>query len=100
MIEEIIKKVRHGLYEYSQHAVDQTVKREISTKEVEEAIERGKIIEDYPEDKYGPSCLIYGRSGKGRHLHVQCSYPARPLIKIITVYEPDCKLWINFEVRR
>lgn len=100
MIDEIIEKIRDGLYEYSQHAVDQSIVRIISTKEIREAIEHGKIIEDYPDDKYGPSCLIYGKTNDGRPIHVQCSYPSRPLVKIITVYEPDPALWINFEVRR
>ena len=100
MIDEIIRKIREGLYEYSRHAVDQSVVRMISTKEIHEAIEHGKMTEDYPDDKYSPSCLIYGKTNEGRPIHVQCSYPARPLVKIITVYEPDPALWINFEIRR
>lgn len=78
MIDEIIGEIRDGLYEYSQHAVDQSIMRIISTKEISEAIEHGKIIEDYPDDKYGPSCLIYGKASDGRPIHVQCSYPSRP----------------------
>ncbi|WKZ17514.1 MAG: DUF4258 domain-containing protein [Candidatus Jettenia sp. CY-1] len=100
MINEIVEKIRRGFYEYSQHAVDQSIVRMISTKEVREAIEYGKIIENYPDDKYGPSCLIYGKTTHGRPIHIHCSYPTRPLIKIITVYEPDPALWINFEIRR
>ena len=100
MIEEIVQKIHKGLYEYSKHAVDQSVVRFISTKEIVEAIESGKIIEYYPDDKYGPSCLIYGKTNKNRPIHVQCSYPSRPLVKIITVYEPATELWINFEIRR
>ncbi|MBI5309008.1 MAG: DUF4258 domain-containing protein [Planctomycetes bacterium] len=72
----------------------------ISTKEVREAIEYGKIIEDYPDDKYGPSCLVYGKIAHGWPIHIHCSHPSRTLIKIITVYEPDAALWINFEIRR
>jgi hypothetical protein len=100
MIDEIRKKIREGHYEYSQHAVDQSVIRMISTREVQEAILHGKIIEDYPDDKYGPSCLIYGKTKNGWPIHVQCSYPSRLLIKIITAYEPDPALWINWEIRR
>ncbi len=100
MIDEIIRKIRDGLYEYSQHAVDQSIVRIISKKEISDAIMHGKIIEDYPEDKYGPSCLVYGKTTDGRPIHVQCSHPSRPLVKIITVYEPDPALWINFVIRR
>jgi hypothetical protein len=58
------------------------------------------IIEDYPDDKYGPSCLVFGVTEAGRPLHIQCSYPARPLVKIITTYEPDKDLWIDYKIRR
>jgi len=60
----------------------------------------GDVIEVYPEDKYGPSCLIFGVTRAGRPVHVQCSDPSRPTVKIITVYEPDPALWIEFKVRR
>ena len=47
------------------------------------------------------SCLIDGKTINGRPIHAQCSYPSRPLAKIITVYEPDPALWIKYnEVRR
>jgi hypothetical protein len=69
--------------------------------EVEEAIASpSEIIEDYPKDKYGQSCLILGFTKIGRPLHVQCSYPSRPLVKIITLYQPDPDLWIDFRIRR
>lgn len=100
MIEEIRQTFKDRRYEYSLHAVDQSILRHILRREIEEAIENGEIIEDYPEDKYGPSCLIYGTTAQGRHLHVQCSYPSRPQIKIITVYQPDPNEWIDYKKRR
>ncbi len=61
LIDEIRVKVKKRLYEYSKHAVDQSIIRDISLRELEEAIAgRSEVIEDYPEDKYGPSCLILG----------------------------------------
>jgi hypothetical protein len=53
-----------------------------------------------PTDKYGPSCLVFGVTLTHRPLHIQCSYPSRPLVKIITVYEPDPQRWVDFKVRR
>ncbi len=35
-----------------------------------------------------------------RPLHTQCSHPVRPLIKIITVYEPDANLWDDLKIRK
>jgi hypothetical protein len=64
-------------------------------------LRNGQILEDYPEDKYGSSCLILGLTAMKRPLHIQCSYPTRPLIKIITLYEPDLQKWNdNFSQRR
>jgi hypothetical protein len=100
LIDEIRRRVAAGEFEFSQHAVDQAIIRHISVQELREAIARGDAIEVYPEDKYGSSCLIFGMTSIGRPLHVQCSDPSRPIVKIITVYEPDPALWIEFRVRR
>src|SRR2546423_8642926 len=100
MIDEIRAKISAGLFEFSKHAVDQSILRHLTLQEVREAIAHGEIIEDYPDDKYGPSCLIFGYIQSGRPLHVQCSYPSRPLIKIITLYEPDPSMWVVFKVRK
>jgi hypothetical protein len=58
------------------------------------------VIEDYPDDKYGPTCLVLGFTQAGRPLHVQCSHPDRPLIRIVTAYEPDPELWTDLRARR
>lgn len=79
--------------EYSLHAVRRMVLRGISPDEVAEAIAFGEVIEDYPQDKFGPSCLVLGQTSGARPLHVQCTHPSRPLVKIITVYEPDTAGW-------
>ena len=100
MIDEIRRRIARGDFEFSQHAVDQAILRHISVQELREAIAGGEVIEVYPEDKYGPSCLIFGVTRAGRPVHVQCSDPSRPTVKIITVYEPDPALWIEFKVRR
>ena len=100
MIEEIRAKIEQNQFEFSEHAVDQSIARHISVRELREAIAVGEIIEDYPDDKYGPSCLILGFTNAGTPLHIGCSYPSRPLLKIITLYEPDPRLWSEFKVRR
>ena len=101
LLYEIRVKIAARQYEFSKHAVDQTIIRDISAAELEEAISgRSEVVEDYPEDKYGPSCLILGFTRGGRPLHIQCSYPSRPLVKIVTVYEPDPDLWIDLSIRK
>ncbi len=89
-----------GDFEFSQHAVDQAIIRHILVQELREAITGGEVIEVYLDDKYGPSCLIFGMTRAGRPIHIQCSDPSRPIVKIVTVYEPAPALWIEFKVRR
>jgi len=100
MIEEIRRKFTAGQFEYSKHAADQGILRRITVQELRAAAANAEIIEDYPEDKYGPSCLLLGFTMENRPLHIQCTYPSRPLIKIITVYEPNPAEWIDWKVRR
>src|SRR5215208_1465029 len=100
LIFDIRSKIAAGRFEFSKHAADQTLLRQIRVQEIREAVLNGQVIEDYPDDKYGPSCLILGFTEARRPLHNQCSYPSRPLIKIVTLYEPDPNWWIDFKIRR
>jgi hypothetical protein len=100
IIEQIREKIVRNEYEFSEHATTESILRRISVQELCEAIGNGEIIEDYPNDKYGPSCLILGFTLAYRPLHIQCSYPSRPLVKIITLYQPDANQWIDFRIRR
>ena len=97
-IKPIKDKILEGEYRVSDHAVKQMIKRSITMLEIENAVINGEIIEKYPDDKYSPSCLIYGRTENGRDLHVQLSIP--PLVVIITTYYPDPEEWIDFKIRR
>lgn len=97
-IEAIREKIRLGDYRFSEHAIKRMIEREIERAQVEEAINNGVIIEEYPDDKYAPSCLVYGQTLAKRDLHVQVSVP--PRVVIITTYEPDPSEWIDCKARR
>ena len=94
----IQEKIRLGDYRFSDHAIKRMIERAIRRTEVEETVNNGAIIEEYPEDKYSPSCLIYGQTLVKRDLHIQASLP--PKVVIITVYEPDPSEWIDCRIRR
>jgi hypothetical protein len=47
MIKEILLKIMEGQYEFTRHAVDQSLIRHISVQEIREAVAKGKIIKDY-----------------------------------------------------
>jgi hypothetical protein len=97
-IEGIRSIIGIGGYQFSDHSVKRMIKRSIDRLEIEEAVSCGEIIEEYPDDKYAPSCLIYGKTHAGRNIHIQISLP--PSVVIITAYEPDETEWIDFRVRR
>jgi len=91
-------KIRKGQYYWRQHAIERSIERQVAEEEVAEVILSGEIIEEYSDDKYGPSCLIFGQTRTGRPIHVQCSLP--PSEWIITLYEPNLDEWINFRKRK
>jgi len=97
-IRPIQDKIRRGDYRWRQHAVERSIEREITEKKVVEIVLSGEIIEEYPDDKYGPSCLIFGRIQSGRPIHVQCCLP--PTVWVITLYDPDPDEWIDFKKRK
>ena len=58
----IKEQVEKGNYQLKLHAVERASIRGIDPLEVKEALVNGEIIEGYPEDKRGHSCLVYGKS--------------------------------------
>jgi len=89
-----------GEFEFSRHALKRVVERNISDQEIRQAGAQATVIEEYPDDKYSPSCLLLGFTEVGRPLHVQVSLADTDLAKIITLYEPDPNEWVNYSQRR
>ncbi len=76
------------------HAIQQMCRtdRMITTEDVRNVIEKGKIVEDYPEDPRGHSCLMLAKDNKERPIHIVCS-PKKDYLAIITAYIPDSNEW-------
>ena len=84
------------------HAIRQMSRpqRMITSEEVEVVATRGEVIEDYPSDPRGHSCLLLGLGEAGRAVHVVCS-PKGEYLAIITAYLPDPAQWSeDFRRRR
>ena len=92
-IESIQAKVKDGKYIISFSHTEKIRQRKITAKEIEDTICEGTIIEPYPNDLRGASCLILGFTNNGRPLHVVCGKLKEEEILIITAYEPDIKEW-------
>ena len=90
--------VQRGAHRYTVHAQGRMAQRQITDHEVQESIlsSVAEVIEEYPTDKYSPSCLIYGRTVQGRVLHVQVNHSG----VIITAYDPDPEEWIDLKRRK
>lgn len=72
----------------------------ITGPEVRRVVNNGEIIEDYPEDARGHSCLILGYGKGDRAIHVVCS-PKDDYLAVITAYLPDSNEWEDdFRTRR
>ncbi len=83
----------------TQHAQQEMVEENIILDEILEAIATGQIIENYPEHRRGPCCLLNGLTQQGRPIHIVCT-TAQPALIIITVYEPKPPKWITPTQRR
>lgn len=74
--------------------------RMISAGEIRQVIEYGEIIEDYPEDARGHSCLMLGWGEFNLPIHIVCAHK-EDYLAIITAYIPDEGEWIGgFKMRR
>lgn len=99
-IAAISSMLQAGHFEFSRHAFQRAVERNISEGDIREASSKLEIIEEYPDDKYSPSCLLLGFTFVGRPLHMQVCYTGDRMLKFITLYEPKPGEWINHRVRR
>ena len=87
---------------YLPHAIRQMSRpdRMITAQEVRKVVMQGEIIEDYPDDARGHSCLLFGLGSGGRKLHVVCA-PRHDYLAVVTAYVPGPHEWEqNFKVRR
>jgi len=92
-IEGIRQKIRAGKYIISFTHTEKMRLRKIEAEEIENAILNGTIIEPYPDDPRGASCLVLGFATVDKPLHVICGRLEEDEILIITAYEPDSKEW-------
>lgn len=82
------------------HAVQRMFERNVSVRNVSQALHSGEVIEDYSAEMPEPSRLILGFQGK-RPFHLVISEnPETREITVVTVYIPDPKKWSKDLKRR
>jgi len=76
------------------HALHQMLRpdRMIRRAEVRQVVAEGEVVEDYPEDVRGHSCLLLGYGTDAQPIHVVCA-PKEDYLAVITAYLPDQREW-------
>lgn len=92
-ISKIRRAVLAGQYTISFTHTEKLRRRKIEARTLETVISSGEIIEEYPEDPRGPSCLILGYAEVLNPIHVVCANLESDQILIVTAYEPDPEEW-------
>lgn len=98
IVERVRTHARTENFRLTRHALEEMVEEAISLREVLEVIGSAEVLENYPEHRRGPCCLLCGKTEAGRPLHIVAT-TMRPELIIITVYEPKAPKWATPEVR-
>ncbi len=99
-LRQVHSQLSAGDFDFSRHALRRVVERNISEREIRQAGQQATIIENYPGDKYAPSCLLLGFTQAGRPLHIHVSLADTDLVRIVTLYEPSPSEWTDYSMRR
>lgn len=92
---EVCEAVAREDYNVSEHAYNEALDEMIGVLDVALETVNGEVIEDYPTDARGASCLVLCLLGKSQQpVHAVWGYdePAELAI-LITVYRPDPARW-------
>lgn len=101
LIEEIIESIKNRRIRITDHADEEAYNDTLSLEEIYSSVLTGEIIEQYPDDKPYPSCLIYGKNIKNEPIHSVWAYNIETKASVlITVYRPDPDRWIDWKTRR
>jgi hypothetical protein len=103
-IPKVQQFLRDGRYEVSLHAQQERLEENLDLAKIETAIiEHGEILDDYPNDPRGESCLVLGFVGS-RPIHGVMGWEtlkgeAQRMLRLITVYTPTAPKWMDPRTR-
>jgi len=92
-ISDLQSLISAGKTLWSEHVALRLRERNIKRADVIACIKNGQIIEQYPNDMPFPSCLIFGISETGKHLHVVCGLNPGVCCCVVTAYYPNPDKW-------
>lgn len=84
-------------YEFSLHAQQERLDEDLDVAEIEAALRQGEMLEEYPNDPRGESCLVLGYAGT-TPMHIVLGWARgrreeEKMLRIITVYIPQPPKW-------
>lgn len=93
--------IRTRSYKFSFHAEAEREADLVTVSEFEDAFlsRNVEILEKYPQNPRGYSCLALGFTKEGKPIHAVFGTSGAVLV-IITVYRPVEELWIDYKERR
>jgi len=97
--EQVTSRVRELAYgvgniAYSDHGLREALAEDFSEQDVRQALINGELLENYPEHRRGPCCLMSGKTAERRNVHIVVTTALARLL-VITVYEPKEPKWRN-----
>lgn len=99
-IQNVIRAIKTKQIRISDHAKDEAKNDSLLLSDICYSVCHGDIIEIYPKDNPYPSCLIYGKTEDGNHVHSVWAYNEhKEKAVLITVYRPNPEIWINWKER-
>jgi len=100
-LEAIIESIRSNKIRITDHADEEAYADALSFDEILTSISEGETIEQYPEYRPYPSCLILSKNAKGEAIHTVWAYNSETRSSVlITAYRPDPQKWIDGKTRR
>ena len=100
-IRDIIEAILAQRFRVTDHADEEAVNDRLALDDVLNSVRHGEIVEDYPQDKPYPSCLVFGASPEGYPIHSVWAYnKGTRWAVLVTVYRPDPERWTNWRTRK
>jgi hypothetical protein len=101
--EDIRRLIGEGEYEFTFHAQQERLADNLDITQIENAIMAGEIIEQYPDDPRGESCLVAGHTGT-KPIHAVLGWATNrssgeKILRVITVYVPQPPKWKDYRTR-
>ena len=99
---DILENLKNYDRYYKKHVLKRMVERNIDFESIDQVLQKGRVIKNYPDDEPCPSCLILGFDENEKPLHVVVSLDDKlKRTYLITVYRPDQRIWSeNYDERQ